>query len=781
MIKRRSKESLGRPFRNLVFIKLLLSFLCILLIPVVIGALLYKTMEQALINNANSSNQALLEQVRLSIDSRINEVDQLAVQVGLNPTLQLLLFNEPNIDEYTYIELIKGLKRYRNLSPFVDDYYVYLKESGHVVTTSIKTDSFNFYNYIHNYLLRDEGQIVQMLSRYHLKTYLPSEPIQYSLKQRNMITFVKSLPIGESVDIKGSIVIMIDESEILGLLRKTDERNSDLYILNEQQEVLSTTAADSEVIDGILPRLTDLYGDFLIDIGGKSMMVSFTKSSQNNWTYISILPTEVVLSKVKETKSLALLFLLVCVIAGITGSYYLAYKNYNPVRELIHAIRKGKNMPDTDIQNEFAFIKNELMISIDEEKNMRRLLSQQAPVIKSDFISRMIKGYVDTRTLTDEDFDFMGVQFANDCFGVIVVQIDDCRQFIQEDTEREWTLIRFILINLSNELLKNHGYAVDMERDRVGILVNLPSSSDQDLKELNGFLQQLQSHMEDKFRTSVTVAISSLEHGIGGIAEAYGEATMALEHKLLQGHSSVIYYNDIKHAKRHYFYYSMEMESQLINYAKSGDYASIVKTLEQIFEVNFQTRAISPEMGKCLFFELINTVLKLFNSLNMDETSFFDGESDPIKYIAKLGTVDKMQERLEQLYEAICKQVEGERTGHSDRLLQKIQDYIKENYASNDLSLGNIAEHCGINPSYLSSFFKKHYGQNLTEYITGLRIKLAKTYLEEGELTVTQIALKVGFANDIGFIRVFKKSEGITPGKYKENLLGSCSQKTKPS
>jgi AraC-like DNA-binding protein len=36
-----------------------------------------------------------------------------------------------------------------------------------------------------------------------------------------------------------------------------------------------------------------------------------------------------------------------------------------------------------------------------------------------------------------------------------------------------------------------------------------------------------------------------------------------------------------------------------------------------------------------------------------------------------------------------------------------------------------------------------------------------------------QIAQEIGYANDIGFIRVFKKLEGITPGKYREMIRSS--------
>ncbi|MNI96595.1 DNA-binding transcriptional regulator AraC [compost metagenome] len=42
--------------------------------------------------------------------------------------------------------------------------------------------------------------------------------------------------------------------------------------------------------------------------------------------------------------------------------------------------------------------------------------------------------------------------------------------------------------------------------------------------------------------------------------------------------------------------------------------------------------------------------------------------------------------------------------------------------------------------------------------------------MENKTLTNLQIAQVVGYMNDLAFIRVFKKIEGVTPGKYRESL-----------
>lgn len=77
-----------------------------------------------------------------------------------------------------------------------------------------------------------------------------------------------------------------------------------------------------------------------------------------------------------------------------------------------------------------------------------------------------------------------------------------------------------------------------------------------------------------------------------------------------------------------------------------------------------------------------------------------------------------------------------------------------------------------ITGQYLSVLFKKYRKENLQNYIARVRVEYAKELLKNNKYTVFQIANMVGYSNDIGFIRVFKKLEGITPGKFRQLHTG---------
>lgn len=111
-------------------------------------------------------------------------------------------------------------------------------------------------------------------------------------------------------------------------------------------------------------------------------------------------------------------------------------------------------------------------------------------------------------------------------------------------------------------------------------------------------------------------------------------------------------------------------------------------------------------------------------------------------------------------------------TNRALKMIADIEEYIDAHYMNNNLSNTLIADEFNITGQYLSVLFKKYRKENLQNYIARVRVEYAKELLKNNKYTVFQIANMVGYSNDIGFIRVFKKLEGITPGKFRQINTG---------
>ena len=98
---------------------------------------------------------------------------------------------------------------------------------------------------------------------------------------------------------------------------------------------------------------------------------------------------------------------------------------------------------------------------------------------------------------------------------------------------------------------------------------------------------------------------------------------------------------------------------------------------------------------------------------------------------------------------------------------ERCRDYIKKHYREK-IYLEDIAEALGISPTYLSRLFKKETGICLQDAVNEERIFRAANLLLYSELSLTEIALYVGFPNQSYMGKYFKKLKNITPMAYRE-------------
>lgn len=96
----------------------------------------------------------------------------------------------------------------------------------------------------------------------------------------------------------------------------------------------------------------------------------------------------------------------------------------------------------------------------------------------------------------------------------------------------------------------------------------------------------------------------------------------------------------------------------------------------------------------------------------------------------------------------------------------EITEYINNHYME-DLTLAKLASIYGLSSNYFSTLFKKKAGCNFISYLTRLRIENSKKLLLETDMTIREIAEKVGYQSTSFFIRTFKNAEGVTPSEYK--------------
>jgi AraC family transcriptional regulator len=121
--------------------------------------------------------------------------------------------------------------------------------------------------------------------------------------------------------------------------------------------------------------------------------------------------------------------------------------------------------------------------------------------------------------------------------------------------------------------------------------------------------------------------------------------------------------------------------------------------------------------------------------------------------------------RLVQNY-AVSKP-EFKANGLSRAQLARVVDYIKANVAQ-DLSILDLATLTGMSESHFSRSFKQSVGIAPYRYLMQQRVERAKQLLKQQAISISDIALDSGFANQTHLTKVFRQMTGMTPKAYQK-------------
>ncbi|GGB94231.1 AraC family transcriptional regulator [Marinobacterium zhoushanense] len=112
----------------------------------------------------------------------------------------------------------------------------------------------------------------------------------------------------------------------------------------------------------------------------------------------------------------------------------------------------------------------------------------------------------------------------------------------------------------------------------------------------------------------------------------------------------------------------------------------------------------------------------------------------------------------------------GEKNQH--RVNQAV-NYIFEHFQE-ELSLEEVAEELGMQPTYFSRFFRQATGRRFVEFVNSLRINRACDRLAHTDIPITDICFEVGFTNISNFNRRFMALKQMTPSEYRRLSPVAC-------
>lgn len=254
------------------------------------------------------------------------------------------------------------------------------------------------------------------------------------------------------------------------------------------------------------------------------------------------------------------------------------------------------------------------------------------------------------------------------------------------------------------------------------------------------------------------------------VTENFGIMNQAMEDEIASRHARETYLAR-ENGRQHGTYF---FEKQLLEYVRSGNVSRTRQFLQYTVTkqpLNEGKLADDPlRQAKNLFIGHVTMIGKdgaIPGGMDIEQTyQLIDTYIQECEHIQSLDAIKKLQFNMIIDFTgrvAQSKMPDGV-TGEIYACMQYIDSRLNEM-----LTIQDIADYIGKSRTYTAQKFKQETGKTVGEYITGCRMREAKSLLKYTDKSISEISEYLHFSSQPYFQSVFKQFYGVTPAKYRSN------------
>lgn len=215
--------------------------------------------------------------------------------------------------------------------------------------------------------------------------------------------------------------------------------------------------------------------------------------------------------------------------------------------------------------------------------------------------------------------------------------------------------------------------------------------------------------------------------------------------------------------------YPVRKEKEFLELFKNGDVRSMDAYFDFRIAASLNKSSSNLRSQKNTLIVLVTTLAReaIEAGCNPEEsTSLRDAI---IKDIEAFNDPKKIFEVEVRIVNHFLKKIQRNRSEGLTRITKTIVNYVHNNL-DDQITLNDLAKHCGRHPNYISALFKREKNMTIQQFIIEERIKKAKYLIKNSSLFLVEIAHLCGFENQSYFSYQFKNKVGCTPQEFRNML-----------
>lgn len=608
--------------------------------------------------------------------------------------------------------------------------YIYLPESGYVISSSQFTESSQFYRYYLSYppqledvwygLLRHHGSLGTCFS---LDAFgkAPSD-IALSYDIEHMLAQHVPAIVWYELDTLSIRRRFLSSATADSLLLVTNESGVHQLVLTGDGRL-----PDSALVSGMTGAAYD--GQGLAQLGDMQLI---HRTGANGWSYYIALPESLSAQALGRYPLIYIGVFLAAILFGAALVMLLVRQSMKPLHELNH----------------------ELSLVQSDNMNMQRTMAAQRPALCTSYLRTLLSGHVSS----DEEFAYMMRFLGLDGDYQYFVLFGNAHRHGCAWNERQDAIVGELIGQHLSAALPPQYYTMPA-REYV-VLVTYPRDAQDAQGDLALRVQALHTALLEKHGLWFFAGAGTPCTQPRLLWESYEQARTAFR---CTARTHVFLPYASIHKDTDSWYYPIEISAKLLHFITTGNRQQVSELFALIHRENIEERRLSMPLLAFLLSDLKNTLLKA--RFQISPSGDAEGQDAFAELDHTLHNAETFQD-MEHNALALC--AFFVKAAEPADPIPEIQRYLQENFSDPSLCLSKLSGLFNISESYLSHLFKDRTGENFSVYLENLRMNEAQRRLEEGSCSLSTLYVELGYANPATWRRAFKKRFGMTPSEMLE-------------
>jgi two-component system, response regulator YesN len=760
-----------------LYTKVLFSFIILAFLIVLSTSLVFSAMYMKIINE------------QLAIDS-INDVEKLATEFDnvfkqfKDTVLYLIQLPDINtflysydIDDYLTLNRADMISRQiRNLNPYLNSIILYNKD----VKCSLMSGKLNLDK---NQFMTESMRTPDTKSNLNMVFSSISDDSRTDTLPEETISLLFNDSDNKSILYDSSIVMTVSKSDLeKSLLEKIEgitlaADNSGKVIFTSDKTQINKTISNQRYFQKIVSAQNPI-GNFKIKVNSKNKIISYTKSLLTGFYIINVLDThnytQIILKNEITILSISVMILLVFLFIG----YFISKNIYSPIREVTDLFSGSRYSDTSDAPfEEIATISrvfnnalrhiNELEVR-GEDNNIR---------LKEEFLRRLLIADASEDNIYNEIRLYkFNIEFDNTI--LCCIRIDNFSQIGRNKKPAYESTLWSIFSEVLSYDFKYE--TVNMYEGEAALFLNFRNTSENNFNLIVSAMDKVREISKGTLSITLSIGIGGAANSAFECIHSYRKAIDLVNHRFILGPDHTVYQRLMEDILISNSNYPDEMSDKLIKAIRLGKKDDFVNTLHDIIEL-FKRYPYSKSVS--MLFQLITECIKTINQVSQqDSNKYYLGLEDINYTFRSLETLEQAKEWLINIFDnylEIMEKINQLKNNKHYSLVEKMQNYIKQNYHDTNINVESLSDMAGYTSYYFSKIFKDITGLAVIDYIRKVRIDKAKELLSLDHVKVSEIPGMIGFSNSGYFYSTFKKDVGLTPSAYKEYILSKNSSEFK--